>query len=264
MTESLGPEDLPAIRARVPAHVFSGQISTGVIIVTGPMEFLLDFVRSLPRPNAIVSRVVLPHPVMPQFIQALEKNLDLYHQRFGPIPGEESSRVGLVSRDFLGKPTGAAEPQAAPPPPQEPSAAQSGDQPSQPENGGSGATRSAPFGGPIDVHPGAATPEQLPPPERAEERPHTDQNSGHIPSPQDIYDELKLRDELLSGTYANAVMIGHGPYEFSFDFITNFYPQSAVSSRVFMAAGHVPRLLESLKTSWAQLRPKSQGDDQTQ
>jgi hypothetical protein len=75
-------------------------------------------------------------------------------------------------------------------------------------------------------------------------------------NPQDIYDELKIRDEILCGTYANAVMIGHGPYEFSFDFITNFYPQSAVSCRVFLAAGHIWRLLDSLKQSWEQLRPR--------
>ena len=48
-------------------------------------------------------------------------------------------------------------------------------------------------------------------------------------------------------TYANAVMIGHGPHEFSFDFITNFYPHSAVSARVFLSAGQVPRLYESSK-----------------
>jgi hypothetical protein len=75
-------------------------------------------------------------------------------------------------------------------------------------------------------------------------------------NPQDIYDELKIKDEILSGTYANAVMIGHGPYEFSFDFITNFYPQSAVSCRVYLASGHIARLLDSLKQSWDQLRPR--------
>ena len=75
-------------------------------------------------------------------------------------------------------------------------------------------------------------------------------------NPQEVYDDLKLRDEILSGAYANAVMIGHGPYEFSFDFITNFYPQSAVSCRVYLASGHIHRLLESLRASWEQLRPR--------
>lgn len=78
-------------------------------------------------------------------------------------------------------------------------------------------------------------------------------------SPQEVYDDFKLKDELLSGAYANAVMIGHGPHEFCFDFITNFYPQSAVSARVFMAAGHIVRVLESLRTSWEQLKPRLGG-----
>lgn len=77
-------------------------------------------------------------------------------------------------------------------------------------------------------------------------------------SVQEIYDDLKIRDEFLSGAYANAVMIGHGPHEFSFDFITNFYPHSAVSSRVFLAAGQIPRLFESLKGTWEQLRNRMQ------
>ena len=84
-------------------------------------------------------------------------------------------------------------------------------------------------------------------------------------SAQEIYDDLKLRDEILSGSYANAVMIGHGPHEFSFDFITNFYPHSAVSARVFLAAGQVARLAESLRGAWDQIRHRFQpppGSDQ--
>ena len=77
-------------------------------------------------------------------------------------------------------------------------------------------------------------------------------------SVQEIYDDLKVRDEILSGAYANAVMIGHGPHEFSFDFITNFYPHSAVSARVFLAAGQIPRLFESLKGTWEQMRTRMQ------
>src|SRR5690606_25961435 len=41
-------------------------------------------------------------------------------------------------------------------------------------------------------------------------------------SVQDLYDQLKMQDEMLSGSYANAVMIGHTATEFSFDFITTF------------------------------------------
>ena len=67
---------------------------------------------------------------------------------------------------------------------------------------------------------------------------------------EEIYDSLKLPDEMMSGVYANAVMIGHTPAEFWFDFITNFYPKSAVSSRVYLAAQHVPGVLETLITSY--------------
>jgi hypothetical protein len=76
------------------------------------------------------------------------------------------------------------------------------------------------------------------------------------PTVQQIYDDLKLPDDLLSGAYANGVMIGHSVSEFSLDFLTNFYPHSAVSSRVFLSAGQVPRLLESLVTTHRQFQER--------
>ncbi|HEY5315259.1 MAG TPA: DUF3467 domain-containing protein [Pirellulales bacterium] len=66
----------------------------------------------------------------------------------------------------------------------------------------------------------------------------------------DLYEQLKLPDEMLSGVYANAVMIGHTPSEFWFDFISNFYPRSCVSARVFLSAQQVPGLVETLNTSF--------------
>ena len=64
----------------------------------------------------------------------------------------------------------------------------------------------------------------------------------------------------MSGEYANAVMIGHTASEFSLDFITTFFPRSAVSSRVFVAAPNAKRLLDSLKHSFQQFqqRPANQ------
>ena len=52
------------------------------------------------------------------------------------------------------------------------------------------------------------------------------------PTIQEIYDDLKMMDDMHAGSYANAVMIGHGPSEFTFDFITRFFPNAAVSARV--------------------------------
>jgi hypothetical protein len=75
-------------------------------------------------------------------------------------------------------------------------------------------------------------------------------------SVQDLYDQLKMADEMLSGAYANAVMIGHTASEFSFDFITTFFPRSAVSSRVYMSAGNVPRFLSSITHAFEQFQKK--------
>lgn len=69
------------------------------------------------------------------------------------------------------------------------------------------------------------------------------------PQIQDIYDELKISEDVMAGHYANAVLIRHSGTEFCFDFITNFFPRSAVSARVFMATPHVRPLLASLERS---------------
>ena len=142
--------------------------------MTGPSEFIVDFLQTIGRPHRVATRVVIPHPVMPQFIEALNTNLELYRNRFGDPP--------------------------APPVP--------------------------------------------------------NPNQARRPSPQEIYDDLKLPDDVLSGVYANGVMIGHGASEFGLDFLTSFFPQSAVSARVFVAAGQVPRLLESLRGAVRQLEQR--------
>jgi Protein of unknown function (DUF3467) len=72
-------------------------------------------------------------------------------------------------------------------------------------------------------------------------------NPNDKPRPaQEIYDDLKIQDEQLSGVYANAVMIGHTPAEFGLDFITNFFPTAAVSARVYLAAARVPQLIDTV------------------
>jgi hypothetical protein len=172
-SESIDPT--PQIRARVPDHVSEGVFSNAVIVMTGPSEFVLDFLQTIGRPQRVAARVILPHPVMPQFIDALKKNIDIYAKRFGS----------------------------------------------------------------------PAVPQSPPPADGVEPR---------RPTPQEIYDDLKFPDALLSGNYANAVMIGHAATEFSLDFLTSFFPQSAVSSRVYLASGQVPRLLESLQGAWNGLR----------
>jgi hypothetical protein len=169
------------VTARVPEGVSQGVFSTGVILMTGANEFVIDFVQNVGPPASVAARVVVPHGVLPQLIEALRKNLDAYGQRFG-LP-----------------------PDLPKPPP--------------------GAKR---------------------------------------PTVQEIYDELKIADDVLPGAYANGLMIGHTASEFKLDFLTNLFPHSAVSSRVFVSAPQVPRMIESLNATYQQFvqRVKQQTEQQ--
>ncbi len=256
-------ENMPAVRARVPENVARGEISTGVIVVTGATEYVLDFVRNLPRPNTIVARVVLPHMVMPQFIEALNTNIDLFRQRYGELPGSPMASPHVDPATSVSAP----HPTPATNNPADGNASSSSNASNMSDLFGSHTTAdpAPPAGvGAANTPPPASMNSDSSPSAHsaanAQQSSATPGNpnppSAKRQNPQEIYDELKIRDEILSGSYANAVMIGHGPYEFSFDFITNFYPQSAVSCRVYLAAGHIWRLLDSLRQSWDQLRPR--------
>ena len=92
-----GPGDMPPppqhVSARVPDRLGQGVFSTGVIIMTGRHEFVFDFVQNMSRPHRVAARVILPHGVLPQFIEALKTNLTLYTQHFGApaallLPGD--------------------------------------------------------------------------------------------------------------------------------------------------------------------------------
>ena len=76
------------------------------------------------------------------------------------------------------------------------------------------------------------------------------------PSFEEVYGQLKLPEDVVNGIYANTVMITHTPSEFCFDFITNFYPKSAVACRVYLSVPQVPRLLETLERAFAQLKQR--------
>jgi hypothetical protein len=260
------PEDRPdpserstAVRARVPEHVTTGNVSTGVIVVTGATEFVLDFVRNLPRPAMVVARVVLPHAVMPQLVEALSSNVAIFRQRFGDGPLGTIPSKTLTASDATSQAIVSAQsPSVQQESPKTLAAAS--DSAGERDSARSGSTSS---GSPVDsersIPQSTSNDSNFGSKEESESSGASSGPARH-PSPQEVYDDLKLKDELLSGSYANAVMIGHGPHEFCFDFITNFYPQSAVSCRVFMAAGHISRLLDSLRTSWEQLRPRLGGN----
>lgn len=256
------PEDRPdpaeqPIRARVPDHVAGGCFSTGVIVMTAQTEFILDFVQNLGRPHQIVARVVMPHGVLPQLVDALGRNIQLYRGRWGELPNPLGTHQSLVQAPLPNNqntPTSQSIPAT-----QSPSTFPVATDQGQLNTGSPSHTP----GAQIPNAPGVAgqsapgTNPSMQPPQAASNPPASEPPVRQA-NAQEIYDDLKIRDELLSGSYANAVMIGHGPHEFSFDFITNFYPHSAVSTRVFLAAGQVPRLYDSLKGTWDQLRLRMQ------
>lgn len=82
------------------------------------------------------------------------------------------------------------------------------------------------------------------------------------PTVQEIYENFKLPEELWSGSYANSVLVGHGPAEFFMDFITSFYPTAAVSCRVYFAAQQAPRILNTLQLSHQQYQRKHAAQQQ--
>ena len=79
-----------------------------------------------------------------------------------------------------------------------------------------------------------------------------------MPPINEVYEQMKITDEVLGGTYCNAVMIAHSPAEFCFDFITSSFPRSVVAARIMMAAPHAPKLLDSLRKSWDQYQKRQQ------
>lgn len=76
---------------------------------------------------------------------------------------------------------------------------------------------------------------------------------------QELYDNFKVPEDMLSGTYANGVLIGHSPSEFFLDFLTAFYPAAAVSARVFLPAGQAPRFLAAMENAQRQHLAKMAG-----
>ena len=229
------------VSARVPEGVSRGVFSTGAVVLQGGHEFILDFLLRISTPQQVVARVVLPIGVVPQMIRALRDNLTNYENRFGfptmpaPLPPQVTSSSDAIN---VGAGLESPEPEAPAPPVSE--------VPSGTSAGGSGAVGET-------VTPDANPPQAAQQPQSAEK---TTDASQKPPSAEELYDELKLPDEMLSGVYANAVRIGHSATEFSFDFITTFFPRSCVSARVHLAAPNIPRLLDSLTHSFEQFQRK--------
>jgi hypothetical protein len=197
--------------ARIPDEIGRGVFATAVIVLHGTHEYTIDFVQSLARPNRVASRIVLPPAVANQFVLALEQALEKYRASFGEIPHEPKSQ--------------------------------------QQDQGQSSEKDTAPS----DISQPEDTTSTKPVTENTTSNaPTSESNSSNTTQSApiaDIYDNLKLPDDMLGGVYANMASISHTGSEFCFDFIAQFFPRSAVTARVYMAAPRVPELLNSLKRS---------------
>ena len=219
--------------ARVPDQIGRGVFATGVIVLRGPNEYAIDFVQSLARPSRVAARVVLSPPVAGQFVIAREQAIEKYTATFGQPPHEP--------RPVPPPPAGGLPPGSAGDP-----GSQGGQPVAQPqpalEQGASQPAAAGAAGGGLAA--GSPSPPQPGPPQPVVPQPPPQQ-----PPIAEVYETLKLPDEMLGGTYANMASITHTASEFCFDFIAQFFPRSAVTARVYMAAPRAVDLLGSLKRS---------------
>jgi len=172
------------LSARVPEKIGRGSFANGVVVLQGNQEFAIDFLQRLSKPHQVVARVILPIPVVPRLIAALNDSLKGYTNQFGPPP-----KLG-----------------------------------------------------------GQPNPNQPPPP---------------APSVAEIYEEMKVPDEVIAGAFANGAMITHSQAEFCLDFIINMFPRSVVSSRVYLAVQQIPGMLQSLTQAFGQFQQRNNPGQQT-
>lgn len=59
--------------------------------------------------------------------------------------------------------------------------------------------------------------------------------------------EIKAKDEVLEGKYANAAQVAHTKEEFVMDFMTVFPPTGTLNNRIIMSPGHFKRMIRAMQ-----------------
>ena len=59
--------------------------------------------------------------------------------------------------------------------------------------------------------------------------------------------EIKAKDDVLKGEYANVAQVAHTKEEFILDFMSVFPPQGVLASRVIMSPGHFKRMIKAMQ-----------------
>ncbi len=58
---------------------------------------------------------------------------------------------------------------------------------------------------------------------------------------------IKMPERVVSGVYANQMLVSHTREEFLLDFINLFPPEGVVNARVIVSPGHMKRMIRALK-----------------
>jgi hypothetical protein len=224
------------ISARIPERVRSGVFCTATMILQTADEFVIDFLSTMVQPQQLVARVIMTGSTFGRLTAALQANIAGYEQQFGPLrPRPISPPAAALAPAVPGAPA-APGAQAAP--------------------GAPAAGLSAPAAG------ASPPPPETVPQAASEAASHQPPPASAQPSVADLYDQLKLPDELLAGVFANVVMIRHTPEEFCFDFIANFYPRPVVTARTFVSAGRIPAVLDAMSNALQKYQQARKGGSQ--
>jgi len=63
--------------------------------------------------------------------------------------------------------------------------------------------------------------------------------------------KVKIADEILTGRYANTLLVAHTAEEFVLDFILSLPPQPVCNARVIIHPGHLKRVIAALQQNLA-------------
>lgn len=59
--------------------------------------------------------------------------------------------------------------------------------------------------------------------------------------------QIKAKDEVVAGSYANVAQVTHTKEEFVLDFMSVFPPVGNLNSRVIMSPGHFKRMIKAMQ-----------------
>lgn len=224
-----GTVTLRPVSALVPEQVSRGVFSTGVIAITGNTEFILDFVLVVGTPSTVVSRVICAHEALRRIVEAIGRNVDSFSGRVGgtasgdPVGTTESGTVTQARAEGRQMPDTIGTEQFV------------------------GASIPV-LDDPADL---STTAGVISGESASDAKPNTNKQN-----PLDLYDDIVVPDEVQVGVYANGLIIGHTNSEFKLDFVSNMFPKSVVTSRIFMSAPQLIRLLDTLKRTLQQFDEK--------